>query len=128
CHLTAGGEHAAQFSSLVMTQNSSRGDRLVEDRHLVNLPREPIAGRVEDAAPANVDIKGRIAIISRRAASLPRQRAVKIGLQRSPVGNGRDMMPFVIWKRVSSVQRAPAWSPDFNRGRIDKPVLDRVVL
>src|SRR5947208_11895931 len=38
------------------------------------------------------------------------------------------MMPFVIWKRVSRVQRAPAWSPDLNCGRIDEPVLDRVVL
>ena len=39
-----------------MFGDTGRGYRLVEDRHFVNVPIEPVARTVEDSAAADMDV------------------------------------------------------------------------
>src|SRR2546430_17269572 len=107
----------------------SRGWKgLVKDGHLVNLAVEVIASRVQNTAAADVNIVTRTTVVSRRVAAGSSQNAIVVGLKRSPIGDGRHVMPFEVREAVGCIELPSVGGPDLDGVRINKPILNGIVL
>ena len=122
--------HRQAGARQVEVANLVRRQRRVEDRHLINAPVEEVAGRVEDAASADVEATV-TDIIGVRQEVRPGDGWQTVGVHGDGSGgtiaHHGHMRPFQVRERIGREVQAVV-GPGFERVVIDVTELDQIVL